>query len=358
METSRMSLGGTSQLDHAPRPLSTDAASASEHSNQVRLESGARGHVESHFLKANSPDGERAIWLKHTLLVPLHGPAVAEVWAIAFADRGRRKQARKQTFPLAEATFGATPFRLAVPVAELRQGAARGELGSQTEALRWQLRFDASGPAFLPFPRARMYSGSFPRNKTLTPVPDTRVFGSVFALGEHWQLDGWRGAQGHNWGKSHAEAYAWVHANALCREHEREPLAHSWVEALSGRVRIGPLVLPWLNVAGIMLEGRLFRFDGVPALLSRKVSVDARTYRFALAQGGVQLQAELSAEAEQLAGLRYEDPDGRALSCLNSKLATGLFRLTFEGRTHVLRTDQAALELGTRRPDHGIEILA
>jgi hypothetical protein len=107
-----------------------------------------------------------------------------------------------------------------------------------------------------------------------------------------------------------------------------------------------------------MLEGRLFRFDGLSALLARKVSVDAHSYRFRLAQGGAQLDAELSAEPEQLAGLRYEDPDGRALACLNSKLARGVFRLTFEGETHVLRTDQAALELGTRSPHHGIRLLA
>ena len=48
--------------------------SESERDNLVRYRPSAAGHVESHFLKANSPDGERALWVKHTLLAPKGRP--------------------------------------------------------------------------------------------------------------------------------------------------------------------------------------------------------------------------------------------------------------------------------------------
>lgn len=353
-----MSLVSTPQLDHSERALSNDATSASERENRVRYRGPGQPHVESHFLKANSPDGQRAIWIKHTLLVPQRGPAVAEVWAVAFAEGGRRKLAQKRSYPLTQASFSEAPFRIQVPDAELRQGAARGALGDAATGLRWELSFDATAQPFLPFPYPRMYSGGFPRNKTLTPVPDTRVSGELTVWGERFQLCDWRAAQGHNWGPSHAEAYAWAHANALSPTDRGPPLADSWLEALTGQVRLGPLVLPWLSVAAISLEGQLFRFDGITALLSREIAIDTRSYRFRLRQGGAQLSAELSAERAQFAGLRYEDPDGRALSCLNSKLARGVFTLEVGGQARTLYTSQAALELGTRTPHHGIRLLA
>lgn len=352
-----MSSGYSTQLDHAERGLSTAAPSPSEPDNALRYRPGAGGHVESHFLKANSPEGGRAIWLKHTLLVPVAGPPVAELWAIAFAERGRQKRALKQSYPLAEASWSSTPFAVRVPGAELRHGAASGQLGSAGERIRWDLCFDVSAPSFRPFPHDGMYRGPFPRSKTLTPAPDTRVSGRVEAFGETWELASWRGAQGHNWGKSHAEAYGWVHANALTRSGGGPVLEQTWLEALSGRVRIGPLVTPYLSVAGFSLEGRLFRFDGPRALLSRQVAIDGRSYRFSLRQGGATLSVELGAEPAQFAGLRYEDPDGRSLSCLNCKLARARVTFSYEGLREQLVTDQAALELGTRRGDHGVPIL-
>src|SRR5688572_20467801 len=97
----------------APRMSSLEA------DNQLRYAGNGGAHVESHFIKANSPDGERALWLKHTLLVPAAGPALAEVWAIAFAERGAKKLAVKRSYPLAELQNSNAPFSLRVPCAEL-----------------------------------------------------------------------------------------------------------------------------------------------------------------------------------------------------------------------------------------------
>jgi hypothetical protein len=316
--------------------------------NALRTPDSAQGHVESHFLKANSADGTRALWIKFTSLLPQQ---VGELWAIAFDRRGAEILARKRTFPLRVQRAEAEPFRIELPDGALTEGATQGDLG----VLRWQLRYTL-GDTFRPFPLAWMYRGAFPRSKSLTPSPDARFDGWFEVAGERWQVDGWRGCQGHNWGTSHAHAYAWVHCNALAESPDGPAIEGAWLEALTGRVRLGPVLLPFMTVAGIRLDGRLHHFAGPRALLRSEIGLDTRSLRLSVRHGGDRLQAEL--RSTHFAGLRYQDPDGSELACLNSKLAEGRIRFTHRGRERVFYTQQAALEIGTREPGHGVELLA
>ena len=359
-----MRTSDVTDLDHGAAGLSTTEDAAAERDNRVRHRPTRAGHVESHFLKANSPDGRRALWIKHTLLVPVGKPeaAVAELWAVAFDEGGARKVAAKQRYPIQQARFEASPFRIAVPGATLTQHGAEGTLRQPGATFEWALtRTLAPFPtsrSFRPFPSALMYSGPFPRSKSLTPGPDLRLHGSFGVNGTHWNVDGWRGAQGHNWGSSHAHAYAWAHSNAWCEDGRGRPRDGVWLEALSGRTRLpGKLITPWLSVAALALDGEVLRFDGVRALATRKRWVDTRSYAFEVSRAGATLYAEFRAETSQLAGLRYEDPDGTSLSCLNAKIALGRLRLTRGRHTLHLHTAQAALELGTRDPTPGIDLL-
>jgi hypothetical protein len=317
--------------------------------NALRAYEAGREHVESHFLKANSADGTRALWIKFTSLLP---QGVGELWAIAFNQGGAKIVARKRTFPLSAQRARAAPFRIELPDGALTDHTTHGDLG----ALRWQLSYRGSAEAFRPFPLAWMYRGAFPRSKSLTPSPDARFDGWFEVAGERWSIDGWRGCQGHNWGASHAHAYAWVHSNTLAERPGGPPLEGAWLEALTGRVRLGPVVLPFLTVAGLHLDGRLHHFAGPRALFRSEVGVDTRSLRFTVRRGRDRLQAEL--HADHFAGLRYQDPDGKELACLNSKLAYGRIALQVGGRERVFHTRQAALELGTREPNHGVELLA
>ncbi len=332
----------------------------SERANALRYVAGERaGHVESHFLKANSPDGRRALWIKHTLLRPSARPeaAIAEVWAIAFergdAEHAPRVLALKQSVPAAELSYHEQPFSLRTSFAELRHGSAQGRVHDTTHALSWNLSYPCPADAYRPFPFARMYTAAFPRTKTLTPVPNARAKGWFEIDGARWNVDGWRTAQGHNWGKGHAHAYAWIHGNAW----EGAGLAEVFVELLSARVKVGPLLTPWLSVGAIAIDDTTYRFDGPRALLSRRVRVDPRSYTVRLRTQQATLEASFTAEPARIAGLRYEDPDGSTLFCLNSKLACGEVRLTAKGRTWSFKSEQVALEVGTRKGHPGLTIM-
>ena len=65
-----------------------------------------RGHLESYFVKANDPRGERALWLRWTIYASDRSPdrALAEVWGIAFGAKGGHV-AVKSTVPFAEGQF-------------------------------------------------------------------------------------------------------------------------------------------------------------------------------------------------------------------------------------------------------------
>ncbi len=320
--------------------------------NAIRL--GKRqGHVESHFLKAVSPDAERALWIKQTLLRPrdVPGVGIAEVWAIAF-ERGRGPVAgAKDVHPLGDARFEDAPFSYRIGGASLTDAGASGTAESSGHRLEWRLELEPLEPPFRPFPLDRMYRGGFPKQKTLTPVPSAIVRGEARVDGERWSLDGFRAMQGHNWGQGHSERYAWLHCNGF-------DAPRTWVEMMTARVRTAGVLLPWLSIGGICIDGTRYRFDRGPALASREVSVGFTHYRATVERGGVRLDLDIETEPEAMAGLHYENPDGSMTYCLNSKLARGSLTLTGAAPKPIrLRSDAFALEIGTKDPDHPIRML-
>ncbi|MFW5921216.1 MAG: hypothetical protein ACOCUS_05195, partial [Polyangiales bacterium] len=283
------------------------------------------------------------------------------VWAIAF-ERGVSgfPVGGKVTVPIDEARFRASPFRTeaAGSVLEIppKQGRAEGELtAADGTVLRWSLRFSPVGPSYRPYPAEVFYRAPLPRTKVITPCPDTRFAGEVRVGEDTWTLRGWPGMQGHNWGSQHSEPYVWAHANAW------EGGTHDgvWLEAMASRVGLGPVQTPWLAVAGIHVDGRTVRFDGARAILRPRVELDQRRWWFRLNLRGASLEGEIEARGDDMAGLRYENPDGSAIACLNSKLARGRFVLRRAGRPELtLESERVALEIGTAAEDHGVRMLA
>ncbi len=92
--------------------------------------------------------------------------------------------------------------------------------------------------------------------KLVTPLADARVSGSFRvdrgdgAATEEWNVDAWPAMIGHNWGRSHARLYAWVHCNAW---DNAEDLT---LEAVSARVRIGPVLSPMATGVFVRWKGR------------------------------------------------------------------------------------------------------
>ncbi|MFW5876578.1 MAG: tocopherol cyclase family protein [Myxococcota bacterium] len=334
------------------RPMDMDTA------NALRWHPGDTGHVESHFLKANSPDGRRAVWVKHTVFAPeaADREAVAEVWAIAFdRDGGERfPVGGKQSVPVDEARFDDRPFRIVAAGSELRSGEARGQVDREGHLLRWDLRYEPRQPPFRTYPSELMYRGRFPKLKSLTPCPDGIFSGSLEVDGERWEVDRWPGMQGHNWGRGHLDIYAWAHCNSWDGD-----VKDVWFEAGCGKLRMGPIMSPWLGVAALHIDGHTIRFDGPRGVLPRAVQVGFDRWRFRFEAPGHVLHGDIAADPSRMAGLYYRNPAGPTTHCLNSKLARATLRLERPGRpTTTLSTQKIALEIGTHDPDHGVRMVA
>ncbi len=352
--------------------------------NAVRFDPSAGvDHVESYFLKANDPSGERALWIKATIFASAREPrrAVAEGWAIAFDRRGGQSKhvAVKHVLPYADTIFGADGLDVAwsLPSPDgtvdermrIRPGETRGRITRREHAIRWDLRFEGEARPFLPFPHASMYRGRFPKSKTLTPYPDLVLSGEVEVDGERWDVSDWRGMQGHNWGRGHADLYAWGPVNAWESEAAlgfgatgaaRRPAAPSVdlvVEALSGRVRVGPVLTPLVTLVCARFRGVTYTWNGPLEIARAHGDVGLRRYNFSAESRAARIEGSFEADTDDMVGLYYPNPDGPMTYCLNSKLARAHVRFEATGRPPVVvKSRAAALEIGTRDAEHGVRM--
>jgi hypothetical protein len=321
--------------------------------NAARFDpSGGGGHVESYFLKLNDAEGRRALWLKATILARQGGGApVAEAWAIAF-DREGTHAGAKEIVPLDRARLSAE--RLDVRVADLAisPGKIEGSVTSNGRKIAIDLAFTTTSAPLILFPSLRMYEGPLPSSKLVSPYPDARFTGHYAVDGERVEVEGWRGMQGHNWGKRHAELYAWAHCNQW--ENEEDLI----FEGATARVKVGPLLAPPLTVLCVWRRGVRYAFNQPSVLLRSRGEIGARAWTFRAESPLARVEGELSAETRDFVGLHYENPDRAMTYCLNSKIAAGRLRFEVKGRPAItVETRAAALEIGTKDPAHGIPML-
>jgi hypothetical protein len=319
--------------------------------NAVRFDPGsAAGHVESYFLKANDASGGSAVWLKATILARAGADPVAEAWAIAFRRDGEHV-AVKQTVPFRQARFSGERFDVAVAGLELSDGRARGAVESGGHRIEVDLAYTTDAPPLVPFPSLRMYETKLPSSKLVSPHPDSRFTGRLRIDGAELAVEGWRGMQGHNWGRGHAESYGWGHCN--CWEGEPELV----FEGVTASVKVGPLETPPLTLLVVWHRGVRYELNDPRSLLGARGKVTPRSWRFSAESRLARIEGELAAEQRDVVGLYYENPNGEMTYCLNSKIARGRLRLEVKGRPPLeARTRMAALEVGTKDPAHGVRM--
>jgi hypothetical protein len=319
-----------------------------------------RGHVESYFLKFNDPAAGRALWIKFTVYSPLGKPAeaVGETWAIHFDARDpSRTFGMKKTFPLTGCRIRRGPLRLEFGENLLEPPRTRGSLfDDQGRTIAWDLVWTEGAEPLALFPYPVMYTARLPKSKVLTPHPDSRFTGTVVVEGRRWTIDRLRGMQGHNWGEEHAHFYAWAQGTVFDDESE------GYFEGFSGKVKIGPLITPFLSMAFLKLDGKLQRFDGAGSWLAGKISLVTDRWTFDIPGKTHRLRGEIGAPKERFAGLRYYDPTGKLSYCLNSKVADARIELVDRASGKVVRelrsTAGFALEVLTKDEGHGVRMFA
>jgi hypothetical protein len=284
--------------------------------NRPRFRPGT-DHVESWFVRANDPAAPRAVWLKATVLTRADGSGVAEAWCSVFA--GDRTAAFRRTVPLDEASYrsGGASFEARVDALSLALDADAGRSSGSLGTVRWDLSFarrpDPLGRPMSLFRSARLVDAPFPKNKLLTPFPVADFAGSVAWAGDAWELDGWVGMQGHNWGPSHAPEYAW----GQCVFPEQAAV----VEGASGRIELGSRTSPLFSMLVVRRGGEELRFDRLLDRWRQRPRIDFPRWRLEMRGRGGRALLELTGSPKSMVCLGYDNPDRPRSYCLNSKTA-------------------------------------
>ena len=318
----------------------------------------SRQLVESYFLKLNAPDGQRAVWVKYTFLRPAEGGSpVGECWVIRF-DRGPKGSgvtAVKNTWPLEDCRFDASSGDVFVAHNRLTPTSASGQL---SEGTAFQVDFQSPPPPFRLLPDA-LYSDLVPTTKLSTQVPSCLLSGYVDFAGDRWSLDGWTGSMGHNWGRKHTSRYVW---GQIAGKWSGRPL---FFEGFS--VPISPTSGPsaCLSMGRLHLGEQQFLFHGPYCVLHNQSVLNlGRDWTFQFTNREYRLSGSLSFRSnEAVAALRYIQPSGTVLSCLNSMVADASLSLWQRGKSGSgLQMEEefqgtAALEFLTPNLDHGFRML-
>ena len=268
------------------------------------------GIYESHYLKANSPDGHLALWIKHTLFRPLREAAVAELWFVWF-ERGSSPRVARMDVPWERLALGDGPA-IDADLARLTPTRADGQLGG----MRWDLALSGAGEPLLHLWPDALYRAGFPKKKILTPAPGLRFDGRVWLDGQPREIAGWVGLRGHNWGSEHAYSYAYGNCNLWEDGRARA------VDGFTARIRLGRRVSPPLSSLCVRApEGD--RALNRPWQWPRHGEIGATSWHVRRPFTHLMLHCEPG----DMVGLRYRQPRGGEQYCYNTKFAQVSLRL-------------------------------
>ncbi|HEU4810620.1 MAG TPA: hypothetical protein VFT00_00630 [Nocardioides sp.] len=294
--------------------------------NAARFRTGT-DHVESWFVRANDPVSPKAIWLKATVLTRADGTSLSQAWCSVFD--GDRTQAFCLDVPLDEATFDDSPSGLLAKVGSLKLdlnsegGSSTGSLVSGSSRVGWDLGFDrlqgSLGRPLTLFPSQRLIDAPFPKNKLLTPFPVAMFGGSVTWDEATWDLDGWVGMQGHNWGAAHSPEYAW----GQCVFPDLASGApYAVVEGASGRIELGSRLSPLMSMLVVRRGDEEYRFDKIVDLWRQRPEVEFPRWSLRMSGRDGDARLEMLGAPESMVCLAYKNPARATSYCLNSKTAS------------------------------------
>ena len=305
------------------------------------------GLYESYFIKARHPEQAKAFWMRHTIHKRPDQDPTASVWLTVF-DAGA-----KTPVLAGKETFGADQLAadgyVRIGESWLRPGRATGGIACPTLTTDWDFTFATDEPEQRHLPAEWMYTAGVPRTKSLTPHPAARFEGR---LGDD-DLAGWTGVVSHNWGTEHAERWIYLHCGRFEGHDE-----HTWLEFVTGRIKLGPVTTPWIANGALQLDGERHRLGGPQRTRSTKVDESATGVRFVLTGDGVRIEGELSAPVDHFVGWRYASPDMHESHSLHSSIADLRLHVRRDGRPDVELSAPAGAtyELGGRPAEHGIPI--
>lgn len=309
------------------------------------------GHYESFYIKAVQPQGGKGVWIRHTVHKRPGAEPNGSIWFCLFDRDAEGPRATKVTVPAAQLEAPAGEW---IRVADAVIGPGRAEGSVETEALSaaWSFTFSGEAEPCKYLPADWLYKAPLPKTKFLAPYPDARFEGRLEVDGEPYELSGWPGMIGHNWGTEHAERWVWLEGTGFA------DAPGTYFDAGAARVRLGSRTSPWIPSGMLVLEGVEHRLGGLGAIRSARIEEHPSVCSFLLPGKDIVVHGRVSAPEKDFVGWVYADPKGPEHNTVNCSVAD--LELTVERPGQPPRKlglpGGAAYELGMRETDHGIPI--
>ncbi len=267
-----------------------------------------RPHYESVYCALVHPTEPEALWVRTTVQKRPGKEPTGALWLTWFRPTGVRAT-KINDLPVSPSGHGLT-------CGPASQGPAgtRGSVESDQLSARWDLAFAPRTDRLEHLHSAFLYRAPLPRTKATSPVPDLDVEGTLVLDGTPVDLTGWTGMLGHNWGTEHAARWIWLRASGFGED------GTGWLDAVLGRVRIGPALAPWTAFGALELDSTRHQLGG---LLARgtSVAVSDNGATIGLTGSGVSVRARVEVSLAATVGWEYSDPGGHRHEVVNSSVA-------------------------------------
>ncbi|MGZ6838754.1 MAG: hypothetical protein ACXVGE_23095 [Blastococcus sp.] len=298
-----------------------------------------RGHYESYYLRAVHPTEPRGVWLRYTVTIAPHGRPEGQLWFTLFDRETPRPRAVR--VDAGEATSGDGAW---IRLGRSSFGAAgiTGEARTPDVSAAWSLRATTDERPLLHLPRRWMYTARLPRTKLTSPAPTALFDGTLEVDGETITVDGWPGMIGHNWGEQHAERWIWLHGLAF----DGTGTGATWLDVAVGRVRLGPVVTPWVANGALSLAGTRIPLGGLGRRVGVTAGPDGCELRIPAPRATVTVST--AAPTDAFVAWDYANPDGAMHQVLNCSVADLTVRVDRRGHEPVELSapGRGAYELG------------
>jgi len=309
------------------------------------------GGYESWFLRAAHPAGRKAIWIRHTVHKTPGGAPVGSLWLTLFDADAASPVARKQSFSPELLVAPGDGDYVHIGGARIGPGSLAGTITAvDGDEASWEITFDtaqAPAPGLL---SDAMYEWPVPRAKPVSIHPGTTLQGRVTVGGESIAVDGWHGCIGHNWGPEHTPEWVWMQSANFAGAPD------AWLDCSLGRVKVGPVLTPWLGSGWLHLDGRRHRLGTARTMRSTKMEVASDGCQFALKGSGISVGGHMHAPAAASIAWWYSDPAETGRHVVHCSIATLTLDVQFDdGPVRTLTVDTGAgYEHGSPRAPVGV----
>ncbi len=311
-------------------------------------EASKKGHYESYFFRANHPDRPLAFWIRYTIFVPKNRKEkkLGELWGIFFDGEKNLVSAGKREYPLEKCEFSKDKLAIKFPDASAKTGVLSGSIDEPNKLL-WDLRYQSDEAPLLLLPE-NLYKAPLPKAKAVVGAPLARFSGSFSVNGNVYELSEWRGSENHNWGEKHTDQYAWGQVSGFDND------ASVFLEAISGKVKVGPILSPLFTILVLRVNGKDFCFNKIASAFKSKGKYDFFEWTFSAKNESAEIEGKITAQKSNFVALTYYNPPGGDHTCLNSKIASCDLRFIEKGKDALVLTSKngTAFEILTDRTDH------